>query len=284
MYTEIVDQNIPEEVYTFTMDKYLELSNICASLWEDSPISYFTFAKVFDNGYCIDLTTSDDKTTPIECSKQWILYFYQQKMHEKTIAGRMKIGINYLNKLGGEISESAEASSRIFDIDNKLDFIQRGNGYFDQYGFGCSKKNIDQTSKFYVYHQDKLLKFVSYFQRQANDLIQAGYRHKITLPNYQTPENKVVRFLDKELSDTGYELSFTSKEFVVLILYAAGCTGKQIAEMLHKSEKTIETHLYNIREKTGHADRLSLKKYLIDQGWEGLEKFFFPYIPKEVSV
>lgn len=193
--------------------------------------------------------------------------------------------MNYLKKSSrNEITHLQELSAKHFDLCNTLDLISRGHGYFDVFTFSTSQKNYDKVLRFYTHHHDKLLKFAAYFNKEAQGIVAEGYSHKIDLPNYQTPEAKLTCFFDKEISETGHELSFTAKEFIVLILYAAGCSAKQIASLIYKSENTIETHLYNIRKKTGHADRLSLKKYVIDQGWEGLEKFFFPYIHDVVSA
>ena len=67
-----------------------------------------------------------------------------------------------------------------------------------------------------------------------------------------------------------------------MVLYAGGATAKQIASMLNKSPKTIETHLDNLRKKTGHANRFLMHKYIVDSGWEDIIRFFFPYIHPEV--
>ncbi|WP_116963679.1 response regulator transcription factor [Fastidiosibacter lacustris] len=271
--------NVPAEVRNFTMPNHEPLSEICAPLWKSSLISYFTYARIFDDGFCIDLTTSDDKTTPISASKEWILYFYQNRMHEK-IAGRMKLGINYLRKLEKEISQSETLSTQLFDIGNKLDLVRRGNGYFDQFCFGCSSKNFDQVSHFYIYHQDELLKFASYFQSAAEKIILDAYSHKIELPNYITPTYKLERKYHKELQAERHKLSLTAKEFVYLLLYANGCNRQQMAEMMNVTIKSVDYHISEIKSKNNISTRKDANVIVREHGWQDLVGFFFNYIPK----
>lgn len=67
--------------------------------------------------------------------------------------------------------------------------------------------------------------------------------------------------------------------YLQILIYSAGFTAKQIAEMLHRSLYTIENHIAKIHKKKNCKDKSSLRKYVIDHGWDGLEKFFFSYLP-----
>ena len=68
-----------------------------------------------------------------------------------------------------------------------------------------------------------------------------------------------------------------------MVLYACGPTAKEIVSMFNKSPKTIEKHLDNLRKKTGHANRFLMHKYIIDNGWEDIIRFFFPYVHPRVA-
>ena len=58
----------------------------------------------------------------------------------------------------------------------------------------------------------------------------------------------------------------SSRELEVVKLIAEGYTGRQIAETLVLSEKTIERHRSNILEKLGLSDRVELTRYAIRRG------------------
>jgi DNA-binding NarL/FixJ family response regulator len=62
------------------------------------------------------------------------------------------------------------------------------------------------------------------------------------------------------------EEPLTPRELQVVKLIAEAYSGKQIAETLMISEKTVERHRANIFEKLGMGDRVELTRYAIRRG------------------
>jgi DNA-binding NarL/FixJ family response regulator len=60
--------------------------------------------------------------------------------------------------------------------------------------------------------------------------------------------------------------SLTPREQEVVKLIAEAYTNKQIAEVLHLSEKTVESHRGNVLRKLGMRDRVELVRYAIREG------------------
>jgi DNA-binding NarL/FixJ family response regulator len=58
----------------------------------------------------------------------------------------------------------------------------------------------------------------------------------------------------------------TPRELDVVMLIAEAHTNKQIAEALHVSEKTVESHRANVLSKLGMRDRVELVRYAIRRG------------------
>ena len=58
----------------------------------------------------------------------------------------------------------------------------------------------------------------------------------------------------------------TPREEEVVKLIAEAHTNAQIAEMLHLSEKTVESHRANVLRKLGMRDRVELVRYAIRRG------------------
>jgi DNA-binding NarL/FixJ family response regulator len=58
----------------------------------------------------------------------------------------------------------------------------------------------------------------------------------------------------------------TPRELDVVKLIAEAYTNKQIAEALHVSEKTVESHRANVFSKLGMRDRVELVRYAIRRG------------------
>ena len=66
--------------------------------------------------------------------------------------------------------------------------------------------------------------------------------------------------------------SLTPSEFEVLHLIGAGHSSQQIAGLLCRSIKTIETHRYNIRIKLNLKDGADLIRYAIQWVADGHQK------------
>ncbi len=64
----------------------------------------------------------------------------------------------------------------------------------------------------------------------------------------------------------GPEIPLTPREQEVLKLIAEAYTNAQIAQILHLSEKTVESHRANLLRKLGMRDRVELVRYAIKRG------------------
>jgi DNA-binding NarL/FixJ family response regulator len=68
-----------------------------------------------------------------------------------------------------------------------------------------------------------------------------------------------------ELADAPKD-PLTPRELDVVKLISEAYTNKQIAEILHVSEKTVESHRGNVLAKLGMRDRVELVRYAIKRG------------------
>jgi DNA-binding NarL/FixJ family response regulator len=82
---------------------------------------------------------------------------------------------------------------------------------------------------------------------------------------FLTPEAQRSLIKDVlERGSTGEELTPREEEIVKLV--AEAHTSKQIAAILHLSEKTVENHRANAMRKLGMRDRVELVRYAIRRG------------------
>jgi DNA-binding NarL/FixJ family response regulator len=65
---------------------------------------------------------------------------------------------------------------------------------------------------------------------------------------------------------SGPRTALTPREEEVVKLIAEAHTNAQIAELLHLSEKTVESHRANVLRKLGMRDRVQLVRYAIRRG------------------
>jgi DNA-binding NarL/FixJ family response regulator len=83
---------------------------------------------------------------------------------------------------------------------------------------------------------------------------------------FLTPEAQRTLIRDVlERGSTGEE-ELTPREEEIVKLVAEANTTKQIAEVLHLSEKTVENHRSNAMRKLGMRDRVELVRYAIRKG------------------
>jgi DNA-binding NarL/FixJ family response regulator len=78
-----------------------------------------------------------------------------------------------------------------------------------------------------------------------------------------TAQQKLIRdFLDRD----EHPEELTPREQEVVKLIAEAHTNREIAEILHLSEKTVENHRSNAMKKLGMRDRVELVRYAIRKG------------------
>ena len=95
------------------------------------------------------------------------------------------------------------------------------------------------------------------------DAIRAVNRGEAFLTN--AVERTIVREWMND-SSSGPEEPLSPREQEVLKLIAEAHTNKQIAEILHLAEKTVESHRANLLRKLGMRDRVELVRYAIRRG------------------
>ena len=83
-----------------------------------------------------------------------------------------------------------------------------------------------------------------------------------TFLNSRTQQTLMRQWLEEGAPDD----QLTPRELEVVKLIAEAHTNKQIAEALHLSEKTVESHRGNVLAKLGMRDRVELVRYAIRRG------------------
>jgi DNA-binding NarL/FixJ family response regulator len=83
---------------------------------------------------------------------------------------------------------------------------------------------------------------------------------------FLTPEAQRALIKDVLGQGSGRTDELTPREQEVVKLVAEAHTNKEIAEILHLSEKTVENHRSNAMRKLGMRDRVELVRYAIRRG------------------
>ena len=218
--------------------------------------------------------------------EDWVKHFNATYLHYPSITStRLISGFNYWkNNKNQYLTLSQEESRQHYDLDARIECIQKDhfNDCFHIFSFGARCKNIDKAYSFYGLHRGKLLKFISHFHLASKRLITLCDQSDaiVQIPNYDLVNVKDPQKRDyaEELRKENINFNITTdREFEMMIMFASGQTTLQISQKINKSVSTIETHLNHIRKKLCLTNRADFKKYLDDQGFLFLERFFFNY-------
>ncbi len=76
----------------------------------------------------------------------------------------------------------------------------------------------------------------------------------------------LIAQMKKKESDKTERKPLTKREKEILRMIASGSTGRQIAEKLFISERTVDTHRTHIRNKTRCRNAAELTRYAIENG------------------
>ncbi len=103
-------------------------------------------------------------------------------------------------------------------------------------------------------------------KRQADTELLEAIRAVERGEPFLTPDAQRALIKDVLARKEGRPSELTQREEEIVKLVAEAHTTKQIAELLHLSEKTVENHRANAMRKLGMRDRVELVRYAIRRG------------------
>ncbi len=251
----------------FNLSQAHKINHICAPLEQHFGITAFFYLIVFDDGRYILLSNSDAffEVAAIGDNIFRTEYFSQQ----------VGFYCRYepLKDIWPEgIKDKTVEMMRGRGLRNGFNIIKEVEGSVEAVGFSSAKEQ-SEIKKFYSMHTKTLEGFVDDFRILSGDMCEpAGpanlgyspYLHenhpKIemlfknttpwerTIKDFNNSMNTLVRH---EILDAGRRYSLTIRELECLSHQTAGKTAKEIARLIDAAPRTVETHINNIRLKTG---------------------------------
>lgn len=233
-----------------------EINQICEPLFSNSSINYFIFVRFYDDGTVVTFPTNH----------QWHQHFWKQKYQEESSILRLCEGINFWHSKD-KLSAICEDAVRNFNIDNRLDIVERGCNYYDVFGFGGKPRETEMV-EYYFNNIEKLKKFSLYFKMQAKEIIKKGDKQE----NRLILEKKQIRthacselikkkdFFDKMNINKFFFANciLSRREIECLILLLRGRTAIEIGGLLNISSKTSESYIEKLKNKLHCNSRAEL--------------------------
>lgn len=259
-------QLLPENHFSLKIVE--EVNQLCYPLFNTSVfkkygIDYFIYSRYYADGSIYVLSTNDQVYTHFFNNNYSLIPFIQSEL----ISNKFSYYPTLNNKYELFIQEMYDMQN-LFNVYHSLFLFELQNDYLDMFIYS-SRLNSYGVINFYNNYFDILEKFSSYFRSQASKLIKKSNQHKIILPEKMRPDyifsndnNKMLvkkQEIEKNLAVKRYVLSspkyenvhITRREGEILTYLTKGYTAKELAKLINISEKTIDAHLSNIKNRLG---------------------------------
>lgn len=256
-----------------------DLQELCKPLTELLGINNFAYHKIFPNGQEICLSNNPN----------WIKYVHQNNLTFGVKLDSLETP-NFKSLLWPFEDEIKEHKSvikgyravrSIWDCHYGIDL---SNGHNEYFGFAAHKKDISTVNN-YLNNLEQLERFTTFFLEKAEGLIKQASQDKLLYYQQKradTFSNKLSAIKDKFIEQTPITtypphldlvsgLKFTHRELDCIKLFIKGYTLNDAAGALSISKRTVETHLENIKNKTGVNTKSDLIKFVFENN---MDKYF----------
>lgn len=246
------------------------VKGICDPLLSSIGITYFNYIKIYHNDCSRELLTNNP---------EWIDHFYTNALYNTVAA----IDVEHILPKGYVLWSEFDAKEPIylrgreyFNIDNGITFVVKRKEATLLYIFASNREN-HAINNFYAANIDLLQRFIHYFTEQGQKLIKDAAENRIYLPRPQVINTERVNniMLSESVRDTflrqsavskyylineADDLYLTSKQAQYASLFIKGLSAKEIARQMNVSFRTVEGHIFDIKQKVQDALGQTLAK------------------------
>ena len=175
-----------------------------------------------------------------------------------------------------------KALSEIFHVDNMLMIVESYEDRDEFFSFGTEPDN-HKILNVYLNNLDVFKRFIASYKIQAAHLIKLAIKERAPIPLSSSAIETNIRELvlpeyEKELLlnevnpkkiPIGHGLYLTAREIDCLLLCSQGKSAKEIAKTIAISNRTVEMHLENAKQKLG----CNRKSQLLNKFFKIIEQY-----------
>jgi DNA-binding CsgD family transcriptional regulator len=222
-------------------------AEVCAPLFNNFPISYFNYAKVtMEKSLMISVIT-------LTSGQDWFHYYCKSKFKFLNDGKKMYSWLSTMYP-----SAQREAGIR-FGLYNGLILEKIHPDHIEALEFASPTPYTSPIE--FCSNKELVNQFIIYFKDKAKGILKAVEQEPLYFP-----QNKFLKLtnLDHPYDDFCYtiktqkiplkfksqEVIFTRREFEVLSLLTKGKSMREVGRTLSISPRTVESYLYNAKDKT----------------------------------
>ena len=230
-----------------------EINVIIAPLRQHFGLDCFNYFKTYHDGSQIRLSN-----TP-----EWLKHYLSQELYLHSIFESAPNKYNKSKLLWSNIKSHKKiiVDAASFGILNGITLIEPVVDGCEFYFLGTSQ-NSQMVVDSYVNKLNLLDKFVLYFREQAKHLLNDLFKQRVLsldrMTNELTPTSIHNKKLDMHFLANLAGLNFTDKEMECITFLLSGYSAKIIGEQMKISNRTVEAHINNIKNKLDIRDKNQL--------------------------
>lgn len=162
------------------------------------------------------------------------------------------------------LSHMIEAIEKYAEIKDPFFAYARCKEYVEFYVFASPANSKNNFSR-YLMQLTEITQMIKQFKIELKDIIDQAHAERVPAPAVNIHPDFNYYPLLVEIEGALGPAKFTAKEFEVLNLVVKGYSNAHIAKLLNRSERTIETHLSSMKDKTGFSKKSQLISEAINQ-------------------
>lgn len=262
-----------------------EIDEICEPLFKYTPLTSFSYTRLYPDGSRMMLGNHADfmigsfskKEAPLRNVHTPNFINYDQPFSLiKRWAENLPPPVNKI------IAQQLHNERNLWNMDDQLTISTKNSKYCEHVNFLCSTSGMEN---FFLNNLELMNKFILYFRNKAHKIIQKADNDRIVKP-WNFPDFKInlndsafsstedINSLEKILQPKKFYLSlneqeihFTKSEMLCAELVILGKTAKEIAQILNKSKRTVESQIESIKYKTFCNTKSQLINLLLEHNF-----------------
>lgn len=232
-----------------------DMQSICSSFFASNGLSYFQYYRVYDDGSVFALLNN---TTIL---KRFLELDFPSFSSFKEGDKRRE---SYWFMWDEELPWLPVQIARDLGVYHGLTYVRRFKNHYDMIGFGMPSERSNAAS-YYMSNRDMLKNFITYFEKEHGEIINASRRNSIMLRENNRDANYKQLCLGKnmrfEIDVSGTKTYLTPQEMSCMNLKNQGLSFKEIGRVLEISPRSVETYLQRIKIRTGIMNLRELRNY-----------------------
>jgi DNA-binding CsgD family transcriptional regulator len=248
-----------------------KIISLCKPLLDNFGITYFSYSHFFNTGKYLDFCAD------IKWQQHYIEYFASEpfisKYMKQIYLNRTKYSLwnNDPKSAPEKLFSRFIVDSCNFDIWHGFTIYKHYENSIEAWHFATTKENC-RICNFYINNIELLEHFILYFRDRAFEFIDPSDSKKLMTLRDNSPfidpshmelelsknfiENTSIK--KYHLSTKNASVTLSRKEAECLFHFSKGRSTKETAKLMNASPRTIETHIENIKRKTGCSRRSDL--------------------------